>query len=181
MYKERGWKKKKRKTQAELTKVEEINLCCVSTLYCSALEPLAGDLHCQWLYSSVCYPRAINSMQGNPLTHPSNITQQLWLPVSPRLPTLLLPQWTAHRKAHVNQSLINLNGVNECQSECEWVSSALIGMASHIYTANHLLSDCETNRHAHSIALIVDFSVRSYDTWWLTKWPQYYLSHRALH
>lgn len=59
--------------------------------------------------------------------------------------------WFMFRMAHVNQLLINPNGVNECQPGCEWFAPALINMTSHIHTANHWLSDWETHTYTNTV------------------------------
>lgn len=109
------------------------------------------------VYSTVYYSKALKSIQGNPFTHPSKIRQQLWFSLS--LPAHPSPSssgvshwWFMFRMAHVNQLLINPNGVNECQPGCEWFAPALINMTSNIHTANHWLSDWETHTYTNAVA-----------------------------
>lgn len=109
------------------------------------------------VYSTVCYSKALNSIQGNPFTHPSKIRQQLWFSLSlsahpPPSSSAVSCWWFMFRMAHVNQLLINPNGVNECQPGREWFAPALINMTSNIHTANHWLSDWETHTYTNAVA-----------------------------
>lgn len=118
------------------------------------------------VYSTVCYSKTLNSMQGNQFTHPSKIRQQLWfsLALSAHPPS----PWFMFRTVHVNQLLINPNGVNECQSESEWFAPTLINTTSHIHMANHWLAGGATYTQAHSTALDFDLSVEE-------SWPPDFL------
>lgn len=93
----------------------------------------------------------------------------------PALPSPFPPQWTAGKSqfimAHVNQLLINPNGVNECQSHSEWLARALINMTSHIHTANHWLSGWETYVHTCTMQPICLHS--SLSLGYYTKWHIY--------
>lgn len=88
-------------------------------------------------------------------------------------PTQPLPLSSVFRMVRVNQSLINPNGVNECQSECESFPPVLINMTYHIHIANHWHHYSEHARkqtHTHRHTLDVDLPVEGHNTWCLDKW-----------